>query len=302
MVDNRKTETRWIPCNACGADAFHELHRIGEWHVGKCSVCSLIYVNPMPFFKKSDYHHISQSFYYTKLQYEITPAKIEFERRQILSQVEEISKLAPDPAQLKTFLDVGCGPGLAVHAAVEFGWKAIGIDIDSKLVQLGKEQFGVDLYCRDIIESCFSENQFSFVRFKSTLQLLPNPYQVLVEVNRVLVPGGVVLIVVPNEEGLLNQVSLLFGGKRKKGLGTLVLPYHLHAFTPTTLKRLLARAGLKIISIKTATPNDAAYTWVNPSAEGTFVKRKALRLAWRCAAVLNKGSLLVAYARKEPWL
>jgi SAM-dependent methyltransferase len=78
----------------------------------------------------------------------------------------------------------------------------------------------------------------------TVLQLLPTPLEALVEVKRLLAPGGTVLIVLPNQDGLLNQLNLLIGKKRQKRFGTLVFPYHLHAFTPKTLTLLIARAGL----------------------------------------------------------
>jgi uncharacterized Zn finger protein len=42
---------KWIHCNACGADAYKKLSKVGEWNIGKCTKCGLIYVNPIPFFE-----------------------------------------------------------------------------------------------------------------------------------------------------------------------------------------------------------------------------------------------------------
>lgn len=297
MASSLMTESIWISCSACGADAFRERLKVGEWQIGQCGVCSLIYVNPIPFFDKANYHELSRDFYYTRLQREITPAKVEFEKCQIRSQFVEISILAPHCHKIVKFLDVGCGPGLAVRAAVELGCEAVGIDIDSELVRLGKDQLRVDLRCSDLIECQFDDNQFNFVRLRSVLHLLPNPYDVLVEIKRLLTPGGVVLITVPNENGLLNQLNLLLGKKRKNRLGTLVLPYHSHAFTPMTLKRLLARAGLKIYLVQTTMPIDPVYASID-QLENIALKKKAAAIVWRFARAIHRGSVLVAYAGK----
>ncbi len=285
-------------CNACGVDSFQEKLQVGEWHIGRCSVCSLIYVNPVSLFKKTSYYDLSRDYYYTRLQREITPAKVEFEKGQLRSQLEEVLKLTPHFSPVVKFLDLGCGPGLAVHAAVELGWEAIGIDIDSELIRLGKNILNVDIRCDNIIESRFDDGQFNFVRIKSVLHLLPNPYDVLVEAKRVLAPGGVVLITVPNEAGLLNQLNLLLGRKRKGRLGTLVLPYHSHAFTPATLKRLLVRSGLKIHLVKTTTPRDPAYASIDQLEKASF-GGELLAIVWRFSKAIHRGSLLVAYASKQ---
>jgi len=297
MPDRLQIVKVWVSCNACGTDAFQEMLQVGGRHIGQCSKCSLIYVNPMPLFGKAGYDSISDDLPYTKLQREITRKKVELEKDQIGIQLKEIRNFAGDRLQIRRFLDVGCGPGLAVRAAVELGWEAKGVDIDSAMIRLGKDRFGVDLRCSDIIESHFSENHFNIVRVKGVLHILPNPYDVLVEVKRVLAPGGTVLITVPNEDGLLNQLRLCLGQKRKNRLGTLVLPDHTHAFTPETLKRILARSGLKIHLVKTTTPCDPAYGTVHQPRSGSS-REQIMGFVWAFCAAIHKGSLLVAYAGK----
>ena len=288
----------WISCNACGADAFVERMTRGEWHIGQCSVCSLVYVNPMPMFSPTSYTDLSRDFYYTRLQRQITPARVDFERRQLASQLGQAHPAAPPPGAAVAFLDVGCGPGLAVRAAADLGWEAVGLDIDSDLVQLGRRELGVDLRCSSVVDAHLGEARFDFVRFKSVLHLLPNPYDVLVEVRHVLRPGGVVLVIVPNEHGLLNQLNLVLGRRRGNRRGTLILPYHSHAFTPATLTRLLGRAGLRPHGIETTTPTDPTYASIS-YLEHRSLRQQALGLVWEMARAIHRGSVLVAYAGKS---
>jgi SAM-dependent methyltransferase len=270
---------------------------VDDWTVGRCSQCSLVYINPIPFFEKSNYHDIAKVYYYTKFQREITPDKVEFKKRQLRSQADEISGFAPFSSGLVKFLDIGCGPGLGVRAAADLGWEAVGIDIDSELVCLGQEKLGVDVRCSDLIESRFLAGQFNFIQFMTVLQLLPNPLDALVEAKRLLAPGGVVLIVLPNQDGLLNQINLLIGRKHQKRFGTLILPYHLHAFTPKTLTRLIERSGPKLHSIKTAMPVDPRYASIDQVQNGG-VRQTPVKLVWRFAEFIGRGSVLVAYAGK----
>src|SRR5262245_13455234 len=95
LIEKNFVERNWIRCNACGADAVEELIKADGDTVGRCSMCSLIYVNPMPFFKKSNYQDIANNCYYTKFQREITTGKVEFRKRQLRSQFEEIVRITP---------------------------------------------------------------------------------------------------------------------------------------------------------------------------------------------------------------
>ena len=297
MTNSAGAERIWISCNACGADAFVNIMTVDDWTVGRCSQCSLVYVNPIPFFKKSNYSEIAKGSYYTKFQREITPDKIEFKKRQLRSQFAEVSRFAALSNGPVKFLDIGCGPGLGVRAAADLGWEAVGIDIDTDMVRLGQEKLDVDIRCSDLIDSRFPDERFNFIQFMTVLQLLPNPLDALMEVKRLLAPGGTVLIVLPNQDGLLNQLNLLIGKKRQKRFGTLVFPYHLHAFTPKTLTLLIARAGLKLHVIKTAMPVDPCYASID-QVENGHPRQSPVRLVWRFAELVHRGSVLVAYAGK----
>lgn len=290
------TKTTWIACNACGADAFKELSTVDGWHIGQCTNCSLIYLNPMPVFEPSaEFSEMSLDFQYTQFQYQITEEVLQHDRQQFFRQVEMVSKLSGAHLNAGRFLDIGCGSGATVRAAVDSGWDAVGIDIDPKLIELGKAQLNVDLRCSPLLESGFDENQFDFIRLRDVIEHLPNPYEVLLEVKRLLAPGGLVLIATPNEDALPTQVRLLTGHKRDK-VATVAPPHHVHGFTPKTLRRILDRVGLKIHQIKTTTPVDPEYVTARNIQSAS---NKLYVLAWNAANEMGKGSMLVSWAGKE---
>jgi 2-polyprenyl-3-methyl-5-hydroxy-6-metoxy-1,4-benzoquinol methylase len=190
---------------------------------------------------------------------------------------------------------VGCGSGAGIHAATELGWDAIGIDINQELIELGKKQLGANLLCCDLLESNLEQNQFHFIRLRDVIEHLPNPYAVLVEVEKLLAPGGIGLIVTPNEAGLPNQIRLLLGMKRKL-VASVAPPHHLHGFTPKTLKRIIERSGLQTIEVKTTTPVNSLYvTASNMQSAGN----KPFVLIWRVARAIGRGSVLIAWVKKR---
>ncbi len=286
----------WISCNACGADDFSQLSDVDGWHIGRCNNCSMIYINPMPFFEPStEFSEMSLDFQYTKFQHELTQDVLDHDKRQFRSNMDEISKLSNIDCQPGKFLDIGCGPGSSVRVAKDFGWDAVGVDIDTKLIELGRKKLDVDIRNIPLLQSNFDSNQFDFIRLRDVIEHLPNPYDVLLEVKRLLVPGGYALISTPNEDGLPTQARLFFGGKRDK-VATLKPPHHLHGFTPKTLKRIIERAGLIAFQLKTTTPIDPRYvTTRNMQSAGS----KPHVVAWHAANLIGKGSMLISWIKKE---
>jgi len=250
----------------------------------------------MPFFRPSaEFSALSLDFQYTRFQHSITPVVLEHDRNQIRSQIDRLSGFAGLPVQSGAFLDIGCGSGSSVRAARDLGWEAIGIDIDPELVALGRRQLKVDLRCTPLLEADFEESQFHFIRLRDVIEHLPNPYEVLLEVRRLLVPGGVALIATPNEGALPTQMRLFLGAPRDK-VATVSPPHHVHGFTPKTLSMTLARSGLEILETTTTTPVDPLYV----TARNMQAADSNLHVfAWHVAKAIGRGSMLVAWARKQ---
>lgn len=286
----------WISCNACGADSFLELSTTGGWHIGRCRQCAMIYLNPMPFFTPSEgFSEMSLGFQYTRFQRNLTPEILGHDKQQMRRQLDEVTRLLGGIELPGGFLDIGCGSGSSVRAAADMGWRATGIDIDPKLIQVGREELQADLRCGTLPQSGLDGNRFHFIRMRDVIEHLPNPYEVLLEVKRLLVPGGVLLIVSPNEAALPTQVRLRLGFKRYK-IATVVPPHHVHGFAPDTLARIIRRSGLSLRELATVTPVNPKYvTARNMRSE----KHKLRGLAWRLAQAIGRGSMLVAWAQKN---
>ena len=112
-----------------------------------------------------------------------------------------------------TLLDLGCNWGRWTIAAAEKGWRATGIDRGKKSVQAAKriaEQLGVaaDYVLGDVRELPFPDASFDAVFSYSVLQHLAKDdvRTVVAEIRRVLRPGGIVWIEMPNARGPLNLV------------------------------------------------------------------------------------------------
>lgn len=289
--------TQWISCNACGADAYQALAAVGEWHIGNCARCGLVYLNPAPFFDPSpEFSAMSKGFQYTRYMHEkITPQIYAYEKAQLRSQQQEIFRLTGKTFPSMRYLEVGCGSGASVRAATDLGWKATGIDIDPELIGTGIEQHGADLRCTPLRRGGFDAESFDFIRLRDVIEHLPDPYESLLEIQRLLRPDGIALFVAPNEGALLNRLRLLLGFKRAM-IAWAEPPHHIHGFTPPTLQSILQRAGFKILLVKTVTPVDPVYVTSNNMRSA---HRPDLISVWESTRMLGMGNFLVGWAQKK---
>jgi ubiquinone/menaquinone biosynthesis C-methylase UbiE len=90
----------------------------------------------------------------------------------------------------------------------------------------------------------FADQSMDFVNMSHVLEHTLDPVQALRELRRVLKPGGVTQITVPNT----NSWSARRYGDAWRALE---VPRHLYHFTEHTARRMLEHAGLLVVSLRT---------------------------------------------------
>jgi SAM-dependent methyltransferase len=167
-----------------------------------------------------------------------------------------------------------------------------------------------------LYERQYGTGIFSVVTLWATLEHLVDPGRVLSEAHRVLAPGGIMAISVPNYASLTQKLL----GKRNRYVGV----DHVNYYTATSLRRLLVRHGFQVERIQTdrfnpivlwqdlrgATPDGASVERQLADQEvtdrfkygnGAFaLSRMAHGLVTRSLAALGLADLLYAVARRAP--
>ncbi len=148
-----------------------------------------------------------------------------------------------------TLLDIGAGRGELLRAAVECGWKAVGIEPSTTFAEYAVRQSGAEIR-REPVEKCgFSSLSFDVVILAAVLEHLYNPNETIQEISRILRPGGALFLDVPNEEGLYFRLGNLY--QRLKGrdwvvnLAPTFSPFHVFGFSPRSLRALLSKHGFR---------------------------------------------------------
>jgi 2-polyprenyl-3-methyl-5-hydroxy-6-metoxy-1,4-benzoquinol methylase len=134
-------------------------------------------------------------------------------------------------------LDVGCGDGDFAASMKRRGWEVYGTEFSSAARQLGEAK-GVKVHQGDIASAHFPDDFFDVVTLWHVLEHVPEPAVELIEIQRILRPGGLLVLETPN----IASMTFRFCGKSWFPLG---IPGHLQHFTPQTLARFVKRAGFR---------------------------------------------------------
>jgi len=140
-------------------------------------------------------------------------------------------------------LDVGCGRGDLGAALVRRGWHVTGIDPSEQACAVARTR-GVQAEVATLESASFREEMFDAVVMSHSLEHVPAPRADLARAHRLLRPGGLLLISVPNFGSWQRE---LFGSK----WFALDLPRHRTHFTPRSLEYALSAEGFELVSMQT---------------------------------------------------
>jgi 2-polyprenyl-3-methyl-5-hydroxy-6-metoxy-1,4-benzoquinol methylase len=146
-------------------------------------------------------------------------------------------------------LDVGCGEGQLVHAALELGLDARGIDVSEPAVQIC-QGFGLPCEVLDLFSPSLDGERFDLVTLVETIEHVPEPRRFLARTGELLDQGGAVWLTTPNVASLGRRVL----GERWPAFA----PEHLSYFSPRSLRGLAEAAGFRSVRIRSRTLSAAA--------------------------------------------
>jgi 2-polyprenyl-3-methyl-5-hydroxy-6-metoxy-1,4-benzoquinol methylase len=151
-----------------------------------------------------------------------------------------LARLAQVKPPGRHLLEIGVGSGSFLNAAREQGYEVIGCDLSRPICNRARNAYGIEMHCGPLT-TLAAGNYFDVIVMNHVLEHVQQPVDFLTDVVRVLAPGGVVHIAVPNVACW--QASL--------SGWTSFEPYHLTYFAPETLRPTVTRSGLGIKKIAT---------------------------------------------------
>jgi SAM-dependent methyltransferase len=169
-------------------------------------------------------------------------------------------------------LDVGCGSGTLLGLLKHRGFRALGVDFSAEAARLADAENGVRVVVGSLEQAGFPDHSFDIVTLFHILEHIANPRQVLAEVSRILKPGGVIVVQVPNID------SWQFKAFRARWYG-LDIPRHVIDYSKGSMLKLLNDSGFLPRRIKHFNLRDNAPALVSsvfPSLDpiGRAVRRR----------------------------
>ena len=152
-------------------------------------------------------------------------------------------------------LEVGCGPAVMTPELVSMGFEVLGIDVSKEMLRRARQRMAghpLDKRCQfafgDIERLKLAAGSFDAVLCMGVLEYLPRYGAALTEINRVLAPGGIAVLTVPNRASAyhLTRSAWLAArslGRRLRGRSHRLGVAH-NRCVPWKLDRELAAAGL----------------------------------------------------------
>jgi SAM-dependent methyltransferase len=195
---------------------------------------------------------------------------------------------------------VGCGGGHLLQAARGAGWRGVGVDLSHVACASARGAAGVPVVQADAVALPFRDGTLDVVTLVNVLDHTAAALTALREAARVLRPGGLLALRVPNgavHTRASRALARLGPLARLAELDAFPV-LHVFFFGERALRRLLTRAGFDVLRVANS---DLAW-------EGAGAASRALqgivRGAAGAAAAVSRGHWLVgpsleAYARRR---
>lgn len=235
-------------CNSCGAElrvADALAYTKDGYEIVRCPTCGLLFRATMPapaelgaiygdayFSAPSDDGEIGATGY---LDY---VADEELHRVNARKRLDQLRRHAP-PGRL---LDVGCAAGFFLDEARRAGWEPHGIELAPSMATWAQERLGLPVERMPFGDAELEPHTYDAITMWDYIEHSVDPAADLKRCHLLLKPGGALLL----STGDVGSLAARLSGSRWH----LLTPrHHNYFFQPVTLRRMLERSRLNVVSV-----------------------------------------------------
>lgn len=216
----------------CDDDNFAVIHQKGQWRYLRCLNCDLVSLFPRPS------PQVLMKRYQNYLPTDAT--EIGRWKSTMNPVIVKSANLIESAATIQKgrLLDVGCGYGFFLGEMESRGWQVQGVEVSESGRRYAYDRWGIHVYPQPLEDLNLPECVYDVVTLFYVVEHVHNPLRLLMEVKRVLKPGGLVLLRWPHSTPI---VKIL--GPMSRKLDLYHTPFHLYDFSPRTITQALIQCG-----------------------------------------------------------
>ncbi len=219
------------------------------FRIEQCRQCNLAQTVPAPSPSELD-HYYPRGYHSTTRRYRGGMDRVlSLVHRARIRAVERLN------GGTGSVLDIGCGPGVLLNQMRARGWTVRGTERSPTAAQQARDVFHLDVRAQEVDDLVAEGATFDAVVLWHVAEHLHTPLATIRGIARLLRPGGILLIAVPN----FGSPEARFGRDRWFHLD---VPRHLVHFTPATLGAMLAEAGFETAKVTYLVPEYDLFSFV----------------------------------------
>ena len=182
-------------------------------------------------------------------------------------------------------LDIGCGHGFLLRAFQQQGCEVLGTEFSDGACRYAREVLNIPVRVGLLQDLNFPDQSFDVVVMWHVLEHVSDPRPTLAEISRILKPGGLFLVGVPNSDSLEARLT-------KASWFHLDVPRHLSHHSPDSLEKALKIAGLQLAWTSYSAPEFDCFSFVQSLLNWFGIRQNFLYnlLRGQRAKVLNGRS------------
>ena len=206
-----------------------------DFSVFRCSACDFSFTQDYPeeseiarFYESDSYiSHSDTSKGFSNKLYRFARSLMLRRKKELIRKITGLDK--------GTILDIGSGTGHFAGTMKKAGWMVKGIEINEKARDFAITHFGLDISAPDKI-SAIESGSFDCITLWHVLEHFHDPFKYASEICRILKPGAVCVIALPN-------CSSYDAEHYKQYWAAWDVPRHLWHFNPATFRLFYEKAG-----------------------------------------------------------
>ena len=207
-----------------------------DFHICECLNCGLLYTMPRPTKEKIGKYYKSQEYYsHQENNTGFIPRVYEAVKK---VNLRHKYTLATKGLTVGKLLDIGCGVGDFLHTAEEKGWECIGVEPSEEAKAIARKRIKANVVDSADLEQ-MADQSFDVITMWHVLEHVDNLKWQVEQLQRLIKPGGRIVIAVPNYKSYDGQFY-------KEHWAAYDVPRHLNHFNKSVINKIFKSKGLQL--------------------------------------------------------